>query len=97
MKAYTINAEQIRLMRHALGITKVAPKNKRINKQWTWCVESYRNYYCANGKNSLWDELEKQGLANVTFEGCSYYYHLTNEGIKFMGELCGAVIVDKHG
>ena len=98
LKSYTISPEQIRLMHHALGISKVAPKNKRINKVWTQVIEHHRNYYDNGvGTNPYWESLLDQGLASVEIRGSNTVYSVSDEGIEFVGHMLGAKVVDKYG
>ena len=81
-----ITVFQIEEMQHAIGFDKnrVTGNKRRI-------MHCYRNYYCTHKDDKNWLNLVDRGLANMRFPDKNgiVYFHLTNEGFKFLSNLCG--------
>lgn len=92
------DCEQIRLMRHALGLDN-AKTYKRHGKTF---IRSYSNYYQTNAHNSKWEELHKNKFAEKhvvrgkTFKNADtyIYYYVSDIGIAYMEKHLQATI--KH-
>ena len=52
---------------------------------------AYRNYFCDINTNKNWRKLVELGLAKQNImvnENGITYFHLTDEGLKFLARLC---------
>ena len=89
-KNIQLSQEQIRKMKHAIGIDN----SKVVNGQYS----AYRTYYsCEN--NEEWNEIVGHGLARKRcdpFCPKDVVYHLTKEGIEYLSELLGVKITEQE-
>ena len=92
-KYENITINQLDLMKHAIGLDQVNAKPKRGK------YIPYRNYYCSYGKNEYWESLVGYGVAtchmgNPEIYPSSIFYHVSDEGMKFMESILGFKIVE---
>lgn len=81
-----LSVEQIRKMRHAIGLTADTPANKMYTP--------YRNYY-VTGKDPDWEELVEAGLASKRqdiFYKDDTIYSVTAAGCAVLQEVTGIKI-----
>jgi hypothetical protein len=88
--------EQIKEMRHAIGLDYQNPKRGKY--------EAYRNYAQYNKPHSVWEPLVAEGLASVYIDDNSsdktrpaHWYSLTQKGLDFMSAAIGAKITVRGG
>ena len=85
----TINKEQIRMMKHAIGFN--------ASKVTRGTYVAYRNHYDCED-NADWNELVEHGFAKKRADPfCStcVIYALTKEGKDFLSEILGVAIKDE--
>lgn len=87
-KYETITVKQLNLMKHAIGLDQCGAKPKRGK------YTAYRNYFCTYGKNEDWESLVECGLATFNVGDPSVYYHVSEEGLRFMESILGFKIVE---
>lgn len=93
LKTDQIPQNQLNLMKHALGLDQTKSKPKRGK------YTAYRNYYCSYGKNADWESLVECGMAtyqigNPDIYPSSIFYHVSEEGMRFMEGILGFKIVE---
>ncbi len=81
-----ITLEMIEEMQHCIGFdkNKITGIKHRI-------MHAYRNHYCDVNTNKKWLTLVELGLAKQNImvdENRITYFHLTDEGFKFLARLC---------
>lgn len=81
-KYENITMYQFDLMKHAIGLdgTRKPERGK---------YEAYRNYFCTRGKDENWEELVKCGVAGFNIQTPNIYYHVSDEGLRFMESVLG--------
>lgn len=81
-----ITLSMIEEMQHCIGFdkNKITGTKHRI-------MHAYRNHFCDVNTNKTWRKLVELGLAKqnlmVNKDGITYF-HLTDEGFKFLARLC---------
>lgn len=91
-KTITPDCEQIRLMSHALGISKA----KTYHRQGQKYIKNYRNYYQTDLCNIKWEELYNNGYATKRIvENKWAYYYVSEKGMKYMEKHLGAIIKEQ--
>lgn len=83
-----ITIGQLEEMKHALGLDQINAKPKRGK-----CT-AYRNYFCTRGKSENWEELVKCGIATFHIDNPNVYYHVSEEGLRFMEKVLGFKIIE---
>lgn len=83
---YSLDLKQIDIMKHTIGFRRDRIKGKKYPK-----YEAFRNYFCtckACDDFEMLKDLENQGLMDCkeTDRG-SCYFHLTDEGIKYLADI----------
>lgn len=82
-----LTAEQIRKMKHALGISHDHKNNEVVpNKIYRPKLKSYRNHYQIEQCDD-WDDLVEKGLAKKKEAFSLNFYLVTAEGIAHLQEL----------
>lgn len=76
---------------HSLGINTYGAVQSDREKDRYLPEEFYRNYYCwgdaENGPSDSWDELVRNGLADVDTQRGQIYYFVSDKGILKFREL----------
>lgn len=83
-----ITIAQFEEMKHAVGLDQYSAKPKRGK------YTAYRNYFCTRGKNDKWESLVECGAATFHSADPNVYYHVSREGLLFMGDVLGFKIVE---
>jgi hypothetical protein len=78
-----VNIEQIRVMKHAIGIRK-----DRIKRG---VYKAFRNYFLVSISQDDWEDLVSKGYAEVDrkggFNGDKVVYYVTRQGLDLLEEL----------
>lgn len=80
---------------HCIGITdgRVYARHGKL------FYKPYRNYYCTNGANWVWELMIEKGYASRDTERNPtrhYYYRLTRKGMDWLGALLNTTIYDEE-
>lgn len=86
-----IKQNAIAVMQHAIGMGHKRPY-KRHGKLY---YKPYRNYFATGAKDSLWEEIRKEGYATMREESFHIYYFLTRSGLDWLGKQIGVHIYDE--
>ena len=85
-----VTVSQIENMQHAIGIKKDRIKYHKY--------VAFRNHFCCNtAKCDDWEDLVQKGFARRGKDVEHYparYYHVTEEGLSFLGKLMMIKIVE---
>lgn len=89
MNDIKLTAEQIRKMKHAIGLITAKVKKG--------CYKAYRNYYVSGYDDADCDGIVAVGLATKCkdiFYELSVVYHLNTKGIEFLSEITDIKIME---
>jgi hypothetical protein len=86
MEAITVTEEQIRKMKHALGISHDTTYKQNYsvpNKRYRKKLVAYRNYYQIDN-DSDWEYLMQNELADSFMSGKLNYYIVLDKGMEYL-------------